>query len=293
MKSIDTLVDDIKGLLDEGVDSVNEESLKNMGEAIASSVKLALLKSERKPRGTLRTSNIGKPCNRQLYYEVNSPEEKEPLPPQARMKFLFGHILEEVMLFLCEEAGHSVEGRQDEIDIVGIKGHRDAVIDGVVVDVKSASTYSFKKFEEHNLEQDDPFGYMDQIQSYLHAGQEDDLVTDKERCAFLVVDKTLGNICLDVYPRRPFPIEKLYEYKKDMVAREDPPRRGFDPVPDGKSGNMKLPMACSYCDFKNLCHPNLRTFLYARGPVFLTTVKKEPDVSEVLRDGSISTREKG
>jgi hypothetical protein len=165
-----------------------------------------------------------------------------------------------------------------------VKGHRDAVIDGVVVDVKSASTYSFKKFEDHGLAQNDPFGYMDQIQSYLHAGQTDDRVTDKDRAAFLVVDKTLGNLCLDVYPKQSFPIEKLYQYKKELMKRGEAPPRAFDPVPEGKSGNMKLPLNCSYCDFKNRCHSNLRTFLYAKGPVFLTTVKKEPDVPELTRE---------
>lgn len=278
-KTIDTLVPDILQVLKDGVDEISPEAVDNLSKAIADAVVLQL--TERQNKATLRMSNLGTPCNRKLWYTVNEPEEREELSGETRFKFMFGHVLEEIMLFLAEVAGHRVEGRQDEQEILGIKGHRDAVIDGVLVDVKSASTYSFKKFEEGRLAEDDAFGYIDQIQSYLYCAQDDPIVTDKERCAFLVVDKTLGNICLDIHKRNPFPRDKLVEYKKDMVARPEPPARGFDPIPEGKSGNMKLPTVCSYCDFKKRCYPNLRTFLYSNKPVFLTTVKREPNVPEL------------
>lgn len=244
-----------------------------------------LLKSRLGPRtertGTLRMSNIGKPCERQLYYSVNNHGEGEALPPSAHMKFLFGDAIELLLLFLTEASGHRVEGTQDEQEIEGIKGHRDAVIDGTIVDVKSASTRSFQKFSEGKLAENDSFGYIDQIQSYLYAGQSDDTVTDKDRGAFLVVDKTLGHICLDVHERKKVPYDKIFKHKKAMVASSKAPERGFSPVPDGKSGNEKLPLNCSYCDFKRKCHPNLRTFLYSSGPVYLTKVERLPNVTEI------------
>jgi hypothetical protein len=43
------------------------------------------------------------------------------------------------------------------------------VIDGVTVDVKSASKYGFEKFLKHNLREDDPFGYISQLSSYVYA----------------------------------------------------------------------------------------------------------------------------
>lgn len=231
----------------------------------------------------LRMSNIGSPCERKLWYSINASEQREELPPATRMKFLFGDILEALLLFLAEAAGHDVQGTQDTQEIEGVKGHRDAVIDGVVVDAKSASTYSYKKFENHELESNDPFGYIDQLQSYLYAGQTDDIVTDKERAAFLVIDKTLGNICLDVHKKKDFPYDALYRYKKEVVNSPEVPERGFEPEADGKSGNKKLGTNCSYCDFKSVCHPNLRTFLYSNGPRFLTHIAKVPDVPEVNR----------
>lgn len=280
MKSIETLVEDIYEVLDKGVEGDDERWAK-FGSAVANLVRDRLSVASRVPRkGVLRMSNIGTPCNRKLYLSVNDPEGGEKLNPQARLKFLYGDILEELLLLLAELGGHTVEGRQDTLEIEGVEGHRDAVIDGVTVDCKSASTYSFKKFAEHRLHEDDPFGYKDQLQSYIEAGQDDPIVTDKERGAFLVIDKTLGNICLDVHKKSSFPIRKAYEYKKRLVNSDTLPPRGFEDEPEGKSGNRKLGTFCSYCERKFQCWDGLRTFLYSGKPVFLTKVVKEPRVPE-------------
>lgn len=281
MKSIETLVDDIYEVLDKGID-IDDEQAKKFGHGLARIIRTRLSpRSDDGNRRTLRMSNIGTPCNRKLYYSINDPEGGEPLTPQTRLKFLYGDILEELLLFLADAAGHSVEGRQDELEIEGVLGHRDAVIDGVTVDTKSASTYSFKKFAEHRLHEDDAFGYIDQMQSYIEAGQDDPIVTDKDRGAFLVIDKTLGHICLDIHKKSSFPIRKMYEYKKNIVSSDTLPPRGFKPIPDGKSGNEKLDTFCSYCEFKRKCHPELRTFLYANKPIHLTKVVREPKVPEL------------
>ena len=44
----------------------------------------------------------------------------------------------------------------------------DCKIDGEVVDVKSASAMSFKKFKNGTLYEDDPFGYIAQLAGYEH-----------------------------------------------------------------------------------------------------------------------------
>lgn len=282
MASIETLVDDIYSVLDQGLpEQYDEERIRAFGNRL-SNVIASRLDGGRSHNPGLRMSNLGQPCERKLWYSVNEHEKGEKLPPQARMKFLFGDILEELLLFLAEAAGHKVEGRQDVQEIEGVKGHRDSVIDGTVVDAKSASTYSFRKFENHELEGNDSFGYIDQLGSYLYSGQDDPIVTDKDRAAFLVIDKTLGNICLDIYPKTDLDYAAVVRHKKNVVNNLDEvPDREFDPEPDGKSGNMKLGLNCSYCEFKNHCHPGLRTFLYAGKPRFLTKVVREPDVPEL------------
>lgn len=280
IKTLDTLVPDIYEVL-ENPPEIEEEGYSTLGERLASAVRHSFVR-QREP--TLRMSNIGKPCERQLWYSINEPEKAIPLRGPQYMKFLVGHIIEEIVLWLAEVSGHRVEGRQDEQEIAGIKGHRDVVLDGILTDAKSASTYSYKKFANHLEKADDSFGYRDQIQSYLHSGQTDPLVEVKDKAAFVVIDKTLGNICVDLHDKEDFPIEAYYERKKKLVAEVEPPPRGFDPEPMGKSGNQKLGVNCSYCDFRKHCHPDLRGFKYSTGPVWFTTVVKEPDVPELFDD---------
>ena len=111
-------------------------------------------------RKRLRLSAVGR-TDRKLWYEINDPIPRKETP-QLRMRFFYGHILEALLLYLATEAGHKVEHKQAEVVVEGIKGHIDAVIDGVLVDVKSASDYGFKKFKDGQLVNDDPFGYIAQ-----------------------------------------------------------------------------------------------------------------------------------
>lgn len=272
------MIPDIEKLLVSGVE-VPPERLQAFATNLAMTLGESLSNRERK--ATLRMSNIGKPCERQLYYEVNSPDEGEVFRPETYLKFMYGHLVEELVLFLAELAGHKVEGRQDESDIRGIKGHRDAVIDGRLVDVKSASTFSFKKFKEGKLKEDDPFGYIGQIQSYLYDAQTDPIVTDKDSASFLVMDKTLGHLLLDTHKKDETDWPAVFDQKIDMVKKDTPPDRGFEPEAMGVKGNMKLPKPCSYCSFKFKCYDDLRTFAYSYGPVFLTSVVDEPRVPEL------------
>lgn len=277
MKQIETLVDDIESLLVNGKDFTDAE-FEKLGSMIAQSIKGSF---ERVREPTLRMSNIGQPCERKLWYSINQPEKAEGLSASTYLKFMYGHILESLLLFLAEAAGHDVKGTQDTQEIEGVKGHRDAVIDGVVIDSKSASSFSFKKFKDHELEGNDSFGYIDQLGSYLEAGQNDPIVIDKDRAAFLVIDKQHGHICLDIHKKREMDYQALFRYKKSVVNSPEVPERDFKDVPDGASGNRKLGTICSYCDHKNHCWPGLRTFLYSGSPRFLTTVKLLPKVPEI------------
>lgn len=276
-KSIESLVDDIYGLFD-GTHEFSDESISSFGQKLAKHLSSRI--SEQRGAPTLRLSALGQP-DRKLWFTINTPELGEPLSPKTRFKFLLGDLLEELLLYLAEESGHKVEGAQDTLEINGVIGHRDAVIDGRTVDVKSASSYSFKKFKEHRLREDDPFGYIDQLNSYMYAAKDDPLVSDKRTGSFLVIDKTLGHICLDSYSSNGVDYDKVVEDKREMLAQSTPPDRCYEPVPEGKSGNMKLGVQCSYCQFKFACYPGLRTFLYSTGPVFLTHVEREPKVPEI------------
>lgn len=281
MKSIDTLIKDIHQLFLSEDTTISDEGAHEFGLSLAQIVKNRLESKRGDPY--LRFSNIGSECDRELHYKINQPELAEKLPPEVHMKFMFGDILEAMLLFLAKEAGHSVEGKQDQMSFHGIKGSRDAVIDGHLVDVKSASTFSFNKFEAGNLEKDDPFGYTTQLAMYLEASQDDPLVTNKDTAYFFVIDKTLGHICLSPLKRKHINWKLFVERKRMMLESTSLPHRAFMSVPDGKSGNEKLATKCSYCAFKEDCWPSARVFLYSDGPRFLTKVARLPNVPELKR----------
>jgi len=78
-----------------------------------------------------------------LWHSIHTPEKAEALPAWAEIKYTYGHILEALAISLAKAAGHEVTGEQDAITVDGILGHRDCVIDGCVVDVKSANRPEF------------------------------------------------------------------------------------------------------------------------------------------------------
>jgi hypothetical protein len=278
-KSIDTLVEEIYGLF--GGHDCDPERVEALGKNIAGCIRDRLASYAQDREFTLRVSNLGKP-DRQLWYEANDPA-KEELSAHTKVKFLYGDILEHLLLFLAAEAGHEVSHEQTEIEIDGIKGHNDAVIDGVVIDCKSASTHSFKKFRDGTLAQDDPFGYMEQLAGYSRG-------LGGLPGGFLAIDKQNGHIALMQVPVEELDalqIEDRIKYLKDVVTQPKPPERCYDPVPEGKSGNEKLAVGCSYCPHKFKCWADandgigLRSFLYSTGPVHLVKVEAEPRVVEV------------
>lgn len=289
-RTIDTLVEDIYNLFKDGYDwNPDPTVIENFGKNLAKHI--ANRASEVRGRRNFSLSAIGTP-DRKLWFSTNTPELGEHLPPEARLKFLFGDILEELLLFLAKEAGHTVEGQQDTLDINGVKGHRDAVIDGRLVDCKSASSFSFKKFQSNGLRDSDTFGYLPQLGAYLHSSSKDPIVKDKDVASFLVIDKQLGKITLDTYPKPDIDFEKVVEHKKKILELKEPPEeKCFEPVPEGKSGNEKLSVGCSYCSFRQSCWSGLRIFVYSTGPVFLTKVVKEPKVIELDKNGLVIHKE--
>ena len=279
-KEIRTLVEDMYNVI-EGKGGWDGTLGSIMGQGIALVANQRFSKRQ-EPRGYLSLSSIGTPCKRKLWYKINQTKDAEELQPNTLLKFFFGDMIEELALTLAIAAGHDVKGQQDRLNVHGIKGHRDAVIDGMTVDVKSASPFAFKKFKEGNLRNDDPFGYISQLSSYVYAAKDDPLVTNKTAGAFLVIDKVNGHICLDVYD---FEDELKIKEKemleaKEMVAGPIPQDR-IPPIPQSKtSPNTKLAMSCSYCEFRKVCWPEARTFIYSTGPLHLVDVVNEPRVPQ-------------
>jgi len=284
-KPLNTIVPDIYGLLENLSNGeplpITEEALD---ETMASMKEAILHWATPRPRDTdftVRMSNVGKP-SRQMWFEKRDPNGRGSVDGATQIKFLYGHVLEEIVLMLVRMAGHNVTDEQKEVTVNGIVGHMDCKINGQVVDVKSASKFAFNKFMKGTLADDDPFGYLGQLAGYEKAEGTDE-------GGFLVINKESGELCMYVPDDLDKPnIDTKITTLLDELKLDTPPELCYTPTPDGKKGNMQLPKGCTWCKYKHECHKDandgegLRTFKYSTGYKYLTHVEAEPKVDEIL-----------
>jgi hypothetical protein len=282
MKKIETLVEDINKLFTSEDPPIPEKEVDTLIDTFAVSIKQHLktfLYETPRANKNLRLSVIGRP-DRQLWYDINEPNEK-PLSSSLRIKFLYGYLLEELLILLSSVAGHEVTHQQKEVTVAGIKGHQDCMIDNFLIDCKSASWRAFQKFKNNTLSEDDPFGYIAQMSAYAEAN-------GVEEGGFLVIDKQSGEICLSkVNSLEMINAKKRITHLKKIIKHKTAPSKCFDDLPEGKSGNRKLDVRCIFCSHKSKCWSDandgkgLRIFQYERGKKYLTQVKREPNVTEI------------
>tara|TARA_R100000426_G_scaffold70887_1_gene49254 strand:+ start:1825 stop:2682 length:858 start_codon:yes stop_codon:yes gene_type:complete len=285
MKELKNLVPDIYKELEkisEGKSiNLTEKDIDNTLAKIKESMMAWATPSERDNNFTLRMSNIGRPA-RQLWYQKRDELVKSSIDGPTQIKFLYGHILEEIVLMLVRMAGHKVTDEQKEVKVKGVVGHIDCKINNEIVDIKTASGFAFKKFIQGRLAEDDPFGYLGQL-----AGYEKSEGTNNG--GFLVINKESGELCL----HQPEDLDKPNITNKidnliSCLDIDDKPERCYDPVPEGKKGNYKLHKSCFWCNYKFDCFKDvnngqgLRGFKYANSTVYLTHVEVEPQVEEIL-----------
>jgi len=282
---LDTLVPDIYNHLEKLSDGIplplTEEDIDNTLVGMREALMSWATPRERDNKFTVRMSNVGKPA-RQLWYEKRDPQGRGGIDGATQIKFLYGHLLEEIVLMLVRMAGHKVTDEQKEVKVEGVLGHMDCKINGEVVDVKTASRFAFNKFKEGRLAQDDPFGYLGQL-----AGYEEAEGTDQG--GFLVLNKESGELCMYVPDDLDKPnIKARITSLVPALDLETPPELCYAPIPDGKKGNMKIAKGCNWCKYKHECFKDsndgqgLRAFKYSTGMSYLTEVVVEPKVEEFL-----------
>jgi len=274
MKNISTLVDDVYSVVNGVLHPVTSNNKVDVSYS-----KWFTPRERGRDEKVLYFSEVGDPCPRRLWYKYNMPLVAEKPDGRALLKFFYGDILEELVLNVAEDAGHTIEKKQERVTYdVGdgwyVRGRIDAVIDGVMVDVKSVTKYSEEKFK-HNLK-DDPFGYYQQLNGYATA-------LNYSNAGFLTIQKELGHI--NYYPievhQSLFKLQAEHAAEICSMSTPDSLAR-LASVPASKtSKNRKLCTSCSYCNFKKVCFPEMRTFLYASGPEFLVDVVDTPRVMEI------------
>lgn len=223
----------------------------------------ALLKQlRREPEAfRLRMSNIGRaPCQLQMEKSGAEPARR---PANHIIRMMIGDAVEVYVTAILKLANANITGGKDNVsfDIAGttIKGESDIDIDGAVFDIKSASSWAFKnKWQEgyDALKKSDDFGYIGQLYGYSK-GQ------GKDMGGWIVADKSSGEVIF--VEATPTDAEKkaLQRKLEDTVTRVEsdaPFERCFEPEDEyfyrKPTGSKRLPMSCSFCDYKAHCWPN-------------------------------------
>ena len=279
MKSITTLVDDIYGL----VSGASAPATANNHIHVSYDKWFTERPTERESK-VLYFSEVGDPCPRRLWYRYNMPQVAVKPDGRSLLKFFYGDMLEELVLNVAEDAGHAVTSKQERViydigDGWVVRGRIDAIIDGVVVDVKSVTKYSEEKFK--NDLKDDPFGYYQQLNGYATA-------LNHAHAGFVTIQKELGHVNYYPIEVNPSLFRMQAEHAVETVELDSPDSIARLPsVPASKtSKNEKLCTSCGYCNYKKECWPEMRTFLYSSGPEFLVKVVDTPRVMEITNESA-------
>jgi hypothetical protein len=277
MGKLDNLVSDIASIFKE-CHCPSEDDLEQFADDVLSVIRKSFEPRVVNPNEALRFSSIGKP-DRQLWYSYNKPEIAEELHLSTRIKFMYGDLIEQLLVLLVKTAGYKVTDQQKKIINNGVVGHTDGKINGVVVDYKSASPHSFNKFKNGSIFSDDPFGYVAQLSGYAEGDDE---------AAWVVANKVTGHIhVLTLDSLEMIDFEERINHVKDFIEKDTPPSKCYSDKPEGKSGNRVLAIGCMYCDYKKDCWKDandgqgLRKFKYSNGPKFFTKIVKEPQTQEM------------
>ena len=218
----------------------------------------------------IRMSGLGRPICQQI---LEREKHVEDMDYNAFFRFLFGDIVESVLVLIMEQADVEIVEKQKAVslDIAGQKilGTLDLILKdemGVdkVWDVKSASEWAFKfKYTGYGgyekIKEDDPFGYIMQGHLYGEA-------TGLPFGGWIVVNKSSGQVAIVEAPDWQDEDRKLY-----MADAEKRVKRLLDPDPkfvkpfksefetykvkgeEIRTGNKVLPKICGMCGHRSHC----------------------------------------
>ncbi len=209
-------------------------------------------------------SNIGKPLCQLQAEKYNFP--KESLEYNTITKFLWGDISEAYIMFLMRNAGIEIQSEQQKVTLkiggIDLSGIYDVEIDGKIWDIKSASDFAFNnKFGNRGgflkILEDDAFGYIPQLYLYSEA-------TGKPVGGWIVLNKNNGLLTVLEFPQydKQHRLKVLQDVEDKIITltSDAPFKKCFEPIEEiyyqKKTGNMVLPMACSFCQFKKHCWPD-------------------------------------
>lgn len=284
-KHIDTLVDDVYDMFREGLTLTGEQKTA-LATRMVEAIDRFLQKQNEVRKPSLRPSIIGYP-DRKLFFMLKEDSVPEP-SPSLKLNFLFGDLWESIMFYLADLAGHEVKDEQASVEIDGVVGSIDGVIDGVVTDTKTAFAANYDKFLKGTLlaPEKDVYGYVGQISFYTQAYHGVDYATSEESGYFWATNKTGNMTTLEIDPIDQIDARKRVRHVRELLTKKEPPESLCYPVEELKNGNIVANKQCHRCPFIERCFPDARRFQYASGVQYFTHVESTPRVEELTRDSA-------
>jgi len=266
------IVDKIYQFLEDETDFGNDEILDYFLTEVSRGFKRQFME-EKQNKATLRLSSIGK-CMTQQWLNAKG-YTPEPFSPRTLITFWQGDLIEACTLSLAKMAGVDIRREQEEVDILGVKGHIDGVLyendkPVAVVEIKSMADFSFKRFSKEGI--DNTFGYESQGIAYATSLGLDKVI-------WVATNKNTGHMDEYVHTITDEMKTELIDRSREILTfdYEDtrPPR---EYTPDKKG---KLPLQCQYCNQKWNCYEEegLETVINKGKPSFYV---KQEDAEEVV-----------
>lgn len=259
------IVDKINKFLTQTDRKVSDAILEEVGKLSTRAFKRQFL--EEKQTKTYRLSSIGHCLRQQAYKALGFEEAGKEIDARSRMVFLMGDLTEVAVVGLAKAAGCQIAGTGDaqlEVDIDGVVGHPDGVINGsVLLEVKSMSSYSFDEFERGKIQD----GYRYQCNAYMSA-------LGFEQCCIVALNKDAGVLSEMVISKDLAIVAKIKQRITALkkATKEDLPAREYQPDEKGF-----LPWPCAYCAFHRTCWPTINRVL--KGKSYRYYVPSEVKVS--------------
>jgi hypothetical protein len=193
---------------------------------------------------------------------AKSGAKKERKDYNFIMRMLHGDAVECIMDVILKIAKANITGSKDkvalELEGTTVKGEDDVEIDNKVYDIKTCSPFAFErkwKMGLPALKANDDFGYVGQLVGYSEA-------KSKKAGGWIVVCKSTGQVLVmdaDFSKDEKDTVLQEMQMKATALKEDWSFDRCFEPVDDffnkKYTGSKKLPMSCSWCDFKQSCWP--------------------------------------
>ena len=197
-----------------------------------------------KKRNYLGMSEIGRPCNRELWLNFRG-FPRIPIEGRIIMLFEFGDLIEDRVIYWLREAGYSVTDQQLSFSSHNdwFKGHCDGTISGVtkkdhILEIKSANKNKFESFKRFGVRKTYPV-YYSQVQCYMG-------YSSLERALVIVQCKDTSEIYGERIYFNNTDFQALHRRALDIISANTIPPRPFDPNS----------FECKYCNQRIVCyHP--------------------------------------